>query len=408
TLPALERRPGSPDPDPTDPGDPGDPSDPDPSDPNDPNFFPCGAQSVALFNDEITIKRKGPDGAIKDVPLNFENVAYEWDFLQFMVSNRTWESEGLEPWILPSNPKFRVWLHPPFTPSFQKLYAVLSEPLVPGEQYYAVLTSNKWPAEAWGAKKSFVITGLTPMGGANFPLAIFTLATGALCILLVLLLWVMKKLKLKFVSSTAQGVDLKPESSQTEGPVSPRSGDGGGSRRVVVAAPGSPVAAAAAASAAAAAAAEDEFGQETEEEALSRLLPLLSGAPSCLCPVHCSAADDGSWDTLRERAAASAAAAAAAAAAPPAAAAAAAAAADVERQFSGATPEDTEGEEEDFSEATDEDYGERRRSYLNSCQQQALEAAAAQQQQQQLLQQQQQQQQRESVGHLDVQFSHNL
>ncbi|OEH78052.1 hypothetical protein cyc_07696 [Cyclospora cayetanensis] len=171
--------------------------------------FPCGAQSVALFNDDLELKKQKGGGPVTTLSLNTNDVPYKWDFLQFMVKKSSWTESGLEPWILPSDPKFRVWLHPPVTPDFQKLYGIITEALVPNVQYYAVLSQNKWPAGEWGAKKAFVIASLTPMGGPNMPLALFTIVTGILCILLVVLLWVMKKMKVRFVSSTARGVDLQ-------------------------------------------------------------------------------------------------------------------------------------------------------------------------------------------------------
>ncbi|KAL8428940.1 hypothetical protein Efla_000980 [Eimeria flavescens] len=143
------------------------------------SFFPCGWQSVSLFNDVLEIKKQ--DGSeIGNVTLDTENVAFPWDFLQFMLPRTDWESEKLTPWVLPSDPRFRVWLHPPFTPGFQKLYAVSAESLEPDTQYYAVISTNLWPAEAWGASKAFVVASLTPMGGPNLPLALFCLFTAGL------------------------------------------------------------------------------------------------------------------------------------------------------------------------------------------------------------------------------------
>ena len=57
----------------------------DPIPPTTEEIFPCGAQSVALFNDDLQIKRHDAKGTVSSLNLAVENVPYKWDFLQFMV-----------------------------------------------------------------------------------------------------------------------------------------------------------------------------------------------------------------------------------------------------------------------------------------------------------------------------------
>ncbi|XP_026190150.1 uncharacterized protein LOC34623606 [Cyclospora cayetanensis] len=389
--------------------------------------FPCGAQSVALFNDDLELKKQKGGGPVTTLSLNTNDVPYKWDFLQFMVKKSSWTESGLEPWILPSDPKFRVWLHPPVTPDFQKLYGIITEALVPNVQYYAVLSQNKWPAGEWGAKKAFVIASLTPMGGPNMPLALFTIVTGILCILLVVLLWVMKKMKVRFVSSTGEKLSefwgARPRRAETSSsrrsrrphrhkacprplnravvvvgccrcccdhdhhphPFCRALSFGWGSIAVCVSvaavaeAPASSLAASGGAmvSSRQKGAALNNGGNSAsgmvEQNAIDavrmkRLLPLLPASPACLCPAHCRLLDDGSWDILRGYTPAAAAAARASSAA---------GAAAAERPPLGRSEEVDEEEEEEeregegedddgASEATDEDYQERKRAYLSS------------------------------------------
>ncbi|PHJ15389.1 lem3 cdc50 family protein, partial [Cystoisospora suis] len=70
----------------------------------------------------------------EEISIDSSDVAYHWDFLRYMALNKTWEALHSHPWILTSNERFRVWLHPPFTPSFQKLYGVINDKLQSQDQ----------------------------------------------------------------------------------------------------------------------------------------------------------------------------------------------------------------------------------------------------------------------------------
>ncbi|PFH38238.1 hypothetical protein BESB_005790 [Besnoitia besnoiti] len=250
--------------------------------------FPCGLQSVSLFNDEFSVHRVIQGLGEEEISISTEDVAYHWDFTRFMLPNSTWETVGAMPWILPSNERFRVWIHPPFTPAFQKLYGVLHTTLEPGQQYFLRFSDSSWPAEQWRTTKAIVLVTLAPIiGGANYPLGYFCIAAGGLCLFGVVLLWLFHCFGVRLTSSTVKGTDMKAVIKQAE--EDPSEEEAGAH--------------------AATAARGDCAGGKAEPLLASAERRLLEGADSaaarsfilahlprpipCLCPAHCPGTDVG-------------------------------------------------------------------------------------------------------------------
>ncbi|RQX72041.1 LEM3/CDC50 family protein [Toxoplasma gondii CAST] len=256
-----------------------------------PRAFPCGLQSLSLFNDKFSVHRVVANCAEEDLSISTDDIAYHWDFTRFMVRNSTWEKLDAMPWILPSDDRFRVWLHPPFTPSFQKLYGVINTSLEPDNSYFLRFSESQWPAEQWQATKAIVFVSLAPViGGANYPLAYACLATGGFCLLGVILLWLFYWCGLTFTSRTVRETDMESVIRQAEGDDGvdlPGAGRGGG-----LEGPASPQAA-------------GRGGRAISGGDVAAAAPFVArNFPepiACVCPFHCPWSEGGKKKERRER-----------------------------------------------------------------------------------------------------------
>ncbi|KEP65567.1 UNVERIFIED_CONTAM: hypothetical protein HHA_247380 [Hammondia hammondi] len=255
-----------------------------------PRTFPCGLQSLSLFNDKFSVHRVVAKYAEEDLSITTDDIAYHWDFTRFMVRNSTWEKLNAMPWILPSDDRYRVWLHPPFTPSFQKLYGVINTSLEPDKSYFLRFSESQWPAEEWQATKAIVFVSLAPIiGGANYPLAYACLATGGFCLLGVILLWLFYWCGLRFTSRTVRETDMESVIRQAEGDDGvdlPGAGPGGleGTASPQAADPGARVISGGDVAAAA------PFVARNFPEPIA-----------CVCPFHCPWPEGGKKKEQRER-----------------------------------------------------------------------------------------------------------
>jgi len=172
--------------------------------PNDGLVLPCGLQAWSFFNDTFQVRRVVPgQGQYEDVNMNFNNLGWEADRL--LYGNKTAENFNelppyrggsamtLEPWQSPRDPPnlqplfsgdepigegpevettllenqpFQVWMRLGIQPAVQKLYAVIEEPLLKGQELQ-ILGSNRFNSYQYSGRKELILTEQNFLGSAK-------------------------------------------------------------------------------------------------------------------------------------------------------------------------------------------------------------------------------------------------
>ena len=174
--------------------------------PNDGLVLPCGLQAWSFFNDTFQI-RKVVAGQGQSVPvdMNFDNIAWKADRQLYgnisaenfnalppyrggkAMQEEVWQSDpdgsggsnlqplrggqvqGEDTWestTLRQNEDFHVWMRLGITPSVQKLYGVIEEPLRKGQEL-KIFGFNRYNSYEYGGRKELILSEQNFLGSAK-------------------------------------------------------------------------------------------------------------------------------------------------------------------------------------------------------------------------------------------------
>jgi len=157
-------------------------------------LYPCGAIAASYFSDVLVFS---------DI-VNETGIAWESD-IENRYIYRTASSSETTTVTTEDNDvinlvddvtdeHFIVWMKPAVRPNFRKLYGIIHEDLLEGDEILVYITNN-YDTSSWDGEKSITLSGTSWIGGENYFLAGLFIVTGIFCILFAIGFLVLLKIK---------------------------------------------------------------------------------------------------------------------------------------------------------------------------------------------------------------------